>query len=353
MEKKTNRYQELDALRGIAAIMVVLFHFTMGRNEAKLGFKLGVTGPEMFFIISGFVIFMSINKVKTSREFIINRISRLYPTYWSCVTFTSLLIVVSSFYTHSSINLIEYIGNMTMFQFYLLIPNIDGPYWTMIIEMVFYVLILIIFNFKLIKYLKPIGLILSIIPVVLSYLFYNNNKFVFILIYYVPLLQFMPLFFAGIVFYKIYNNENNKILNYFILMICFVCQILMYNFAGRSRSYISQNEYSGMIVLYFLIFTLFANKKLKVIVSPLTLFFGKISFALYLIHQYVSTLIIIPFFVDKCNLNFWIASLFIAFPVVIGLATIVTFYIEVPLSKRLKEKLRTTTRFSLRPEGMQ
>ena len=163
----------------------------------------------------------------------------------------------------------------------------------------------------------------------------------------------MPLFFAGIVFYKIYNNENNKILNYFILMICFVCQILMYNFAGRSRSYISQNEYSGMIVLYFLIFTLFANKKLKVIVSPLTLFFGKISFALYLIHQYVSTLIIIPYFVDKCNLNFWIASLFIAFPVVIGLATIVTFYIEVPLSKRLKEKLRTTTRFSLRPEGMQ
>ena len=88
MENKSNRYQELDALRGIAAIMVVLFHFTMGRKEANLGFKLGTTGVDMFFIISGFVIFMSINKVKTSGEFIINRISRLYPTYWACVTFT-------------------------------------------------------------------------------------------------------------------------------------------------------------------------------------------------------------------------------------------------------------------------
>lgn len=41
-----------------------------------------------------------------------------------------------------------------MVQSYLLIPDIDGPYWTMIIEMIFYILVLIIFNLKLIKIFK-------------------------------------------------------------------------------------------------------------------------------------------------------------------------------------------------------
>ena len=70
MDNISNRLQELDALRGIAALMVVLFHFTMGRQEANLGFKLGTTGVDLFFIISGFVIFMSLSKVKNSKDFI-------------------------------------------------------------------------------------------------------------------------------------------------------------------------------------------------------------------------------------------------------------------------------------------
>lgn len=88
----TKRYEELDALRRIAALMVVFFHFTLGRPEAKLGFKLGTTGVDLFFIISGLVIFMSLTRVKTSLDFVINRVSRLYPTYWTCATFTFIVI---------------------------------------------------------------------------------------------------------------------------------------------------------------------------------------------------------------------------------------------------------------------
>ena len=53
MALKSTRYKELDALRGIAALVVVLFHLTMEREQAKLGFELGVTGVDLFFIISG------------------------------------------------------------------------------------------------------------------------------------------------------------------------------------------------------------------------------------------------------------------------------------------------------------
>ena len=53
---KTHRYEELDALRGVASLMVVFFHFTWRRPEANLGFILGTTGVDLFFIISGFLI---------------------------------------------------------------------------------------------------------------------------------------------------------------------------------------------------------------------------------------------------------------------------------------------------------
>lgn len=70
MSSKTqlSRYEELDALRGIAALMVVLFHFTMYRQETKFGFKLGTTGVDLFFLISGFVIIMSLIKIKNSKD---------------------------------------------------------------------------------------------------------------------------------------------------------------------------------------------------------------------------------------------------------------------------------------------
>ncbi len=340
---QSNRFQELDALRGIAALMVVFFHFTIGRPEAKLGFKLGTTGVDLFFIISGFVIFMSLTKVKTSVDFIINRVSRLYPTYWVSVTFTFVLILIASIYKDDGLlktNIIHYLGNMTMFQFYLRIPNLDGPYWTMIIEMIFYIGILLLFHFKQLKYLNIIGITLSILVVILGLFFYNNpiikNSLAFI-----PLLKYIPLFFAGTVFYKIYSFKNQLFENYLILLLCLICQILLFNCLGKSHDFINQKEYAIMIILYFGLFTLFVNDKLSFIVSKGTLFLGKISFALYLIHQYISIHLIIPYFTEELMVNFWIVSLFISLPVVIILASIITYYIEVPFSKKMKEKLKS------------
>src|ERR1700743_3793687 len=139
-----NRYRELDALRGIAALMVVLFHITIGRPETKFG----VTGVDLFFMISGFVIYMSLTKVKNSLEFVINRVSRLYPTYWTCVTFTYILICIYQHDGSPPTKFINYLGNMTMFQYYLGIKDLDGPYWTMIIEMIFYIGMLFLFHFR-------------------------------------------------------------------------------------------------------------------------------------------------------------------------------------------------------------
>ncbi len=340
---KSKRFHELDALRGIAALMVVFFHFTIGRAEAKLGFKLGTTGVDLFFIISGFVIFMSLSKVKSSLDFVINRVSRLYPTYWVSVTFTFILILITSIYNNEGLfktNIFNYIGNMTMFQFYLRIPNLDGPYWTMIIEMIFYIGILLLFQFKLLKYLNIIGITLSLLVVILVLFFYNNS-IIKNIITIIPLLKYIPLFFAGTVFYKIYSSKYKLFENYLMLLLCLVCQILLFNCLGKSHDFINHKEYAIMMILYFGLFTLFVNHKLTFIVSNVSLFLGKISFALYLIHQYISIHIILPYFTKVLLVNFWIASIFITLPIVIIIAALITYYIEVPFSKKMKKFLKS------------
>lgn len=339
MDYKTVRYKELDALRGIAALMVVFFHFTLWRPEAELGFKFGTTGVDLFFIISGFVIFMSLDNIKSTRIFIINRVSRLYPTYWVCVTFAFILMSVNSIFKNRSISFVQYFGNMTMFQHYLGISDIDGPYWTMIVEMGFYISVSSFFYFKWLEYIKIIGFLVSIL--IVSMIFLINEKTLHIFLNYFSLLQFIPLFLAGIIFYKLKKDSNKIKTNFFVLAVCLICQILLFNFSGRSNGFINQIEYSIMLVIYFIIFILFVKGKLMFIVNDITLFFGKISFALYLIHQKISVGFMIPFLMNKLKFSFWISTLLFSLPIIIGLATIITFYIEIPFNHKMKEKLKT------------
>lgn len=333
------RFKELDALRGIAAVMVVFFHYTMNKDAAALGFKVGTTGVDLFFIISGFVILLSFAKINSSKEFIINRISRLYPAYWTCVTIVFAVLFLYGLYKPGvrDTNIIEYLGNMTMFQFYLNIPDLDGPYWTLIIEMTFYIFMLILFQFKLLKYIISICSIITIL-VFVSLRCYHHLPWVENIFYWLQLLQFFPLFFSGMLFYKIIKKESNDLYCYILILVCLLCQILLFNYSGRSRGYITIEEYSIMMVLYFSLFTLFVNGKLKFIVNNVSLFLGKISYALYLIHHTISTAFIIPTLVNKLHVNFWLA-LIAAFSISVTLATLITFFIEIPYGKKMREKL--------------
>ncbi|MGK4569053.1 acyltransferase family protein [Flavobacterium sp. 3HN19-14] len=197
-DKSGFRYPELDALRGIASLMVVFFHFTMDRPQAQLGFKLGTTGVDLFFIISGFVIFMSIGKVKKSAEFIINRFCRLYPTYWTVVTFTFLLIIISGL--KPDVTVASYLANMSMFQYYFDIPHLDGTYWTMIVEMVFYIFILLLFHVRILRLFDAICISLIGVSLALN-LLWPDLLFSKVMIFWFPLFQFLPLFFAGTAFF--------------------------------------------------------------------------------------------------------------------------------------------------------
>ncbi len=335
------RIVELDALRGIAALMVVLFHFTKDRPEQELGFKLGVTGVDIFFMISGFVIFMSLRHIKRGREFVINRFARLYPTYWAAVTFTFIAICAKAFFSNdpnvTAAPISHYLANMTMFQHYFRVPDLDGPYWTMIVEMLFYLLMLALFKLNLLKHIRAIGFLICL--AVLTNLIIVKSGLLRNYSFICPLLDHFPLFYAGIIFYKIFIKAVKSNINYLILAFCLVLQVAIYDQGGRAKYFISQMEYAGMLIFFFGVFWLFIKGKLKFIISKPSLFLGKISFSLYLIHQFISIDVIIPYLEKQLGINFWI-SCAMTLPVVLILGSLVTFFIEIPYSARLKQYLR-------------
>ncbi|MBD1393712.1 acyltransferase family protein [Mucilaginibacter glaciei] len=337
------RYLELDALRGFAAMFVMLFHYTQGKVSTKF-FALGVTGVDLFFLISGFVIFMSINHVASGREFVINRVARLYPTYWACVSITFGVMVFLRMIHFNAVHdsnagVANYLGNLTMFQYYLHIKDLDVPYWTMIIEMLFYLLILALYQLKWLKHIITIGCLFNILilvnyALVVRVVIPNYNV-------YFPLVNHFALFFGGIVFYKIATQSISIPAGYSMLVFCLITQITVYRFAGSDPDHISQLQYFGVLLLYFTLFVLFINEKLRFIISAPAVFLGKISFALYLIHSYIFRGVI-GFAEKRFHLPFWIATLLIAIPAAILLAYLITAFIEKPLGKKLKSMLNAS-----------
>ena len=338
----SNRLQELDALRGIAVMLVVLLHFTGADGQYKNIFKLGVTGVDLFFVISGFVILLTLEKTKNWQDFIVGRFSRLYPVYWLTVTVTAILMLVTNFVgTQPTIIMpIKYLANMTMFQNYFKINDLDDTFWTLKVEMVFYFFMLVIFLSKNLKKIEVISCV-ALLPVI-GYHLLLNTKFHVLhmrLNNYLPLLSHFPLFFAGILFYKMKFDQINWT-RYLLIISCFILQYILFFDGGRSHYIISQSEYGLMLAIYFTLFILYTSNCLSFIVNRVTLFLGSISYSLYLLHNFIGDKIIITRLIKYTHTNIWVASFAIALPIVLIISTLSNKYVEKPTMDYIRKKYR-------------
>lgn len=145
--KLKDRILEIDALRGIAALAVVLYHYTtryqlsfQHKEPMSVNFSYGSYGVELFFIISGFAIYMTLTNTKSLKEFAIKRIIRLYPAYIIAVILTFTLTHLYQL-PDRTVSLTSGIINLTMIGGFLGVPYVDGVYWSLQVELIFYILI--------------------------------------------------------------------------------------------------------------------------------------------------------------------------------------------------------------------
>lgn len=93
-----DRILSIQYMRGIAAILVVFFHYRFMLNnryaQEDLGgiFSYGGLGVDLFFMISGYIIAFATRSDSSINNFIVRRIFRIYPAYISVIAI--LLIIV-------------------------------------------------------------------------------------------------------------------------------------------------------------------------------------------------------------------------------------------------------------------
>jgi peptidoglycan/LPS O-acetylase OafA/YrhL len=142
----STRFALLDLLRLFAALMVVAFHWmfrghaagqqiTDFPDAARLAVY-GYVGVDWFFVISGFVIAWTAEG-RNAATFAVLRFARLYPGYIACMTITFLM-TVSYNWPQFSPGWTDWLANITMFAPVLGRQFMDGAYWSIVVEIVFY-----------------------------------------------------------------------------------------------------------------------------------------------------------------------------------------------------------------------
>lgn len=148
----------LDVLRFLSSV-AVFFHHTFAFHYGKLGVYL-------FFMISGFVIYFSLHK--GLKEYAIGRFLRLYPLFWICITLTYL---VTLFYGNN-LSLDRYLIGLAMFNDGKIAQLIDGSYWTLTFELLFYFYIAVfvkLFSAKKLEWFYISWLLISFFSFFLSF----------------------------------------------------------------------------------------------------------------------------------------------------------------------------------------
>jgi peptidoglycan/LPS O-acetylase OafA/YrhL len=322
--KNENRLLELDALRGLAAIGVLLFHYTLHyfavfkiNNPLIFKMKYGYLGVQLFFIISGFVIFMTLNKVKKPFDFIVSRFSRIYPAYWFCLILT--FVTLYFFYVPGRVTSFkDALVNLSMLQMFFKVPNVDGVYWSLRIELLFYFWMLLIYIRGILKKIEWIGLLWMVLMIFAYYI--ELPKYVRILKI-LLVLDFGHLFLAGILFYRI-KNEGFTVLSGALLLLTYVVQCIT-----------GDIESTYAVTVFYITFILFSFNKLSIIKFKPLLFLGAISYPLYLIHQYVGYILIKMF--TNLSINTTL-SIFLTLSLVIVLASAIHFFVEKPSNEYIR-----------------
>ncbi len=322
MGSKPIRILELDALRGIAALAVVLYHYTVRFGELYgyqttplLQVSRGGDGVYLFFVISGFVILMTLNKTRRPLDFVVSRASRIYFTFWAAVITTFTVVSVFGL-PGREYGVGVFLLNLTMLQTFMVgASSIDGVYWTLYIEIIFYLIMFAIYALKQLHRIEWIGLLWLVLSLAVM-LSPGQELLVGKLLARGLILRYAYLFVAGMLFYKIFMKDVSR-LTYIALACCIV-----------ASPFLAPRESLPSVLASFGVFFLFIFGRLRFLNARPLLFLGTISYALYVVHQNVGY--VVMRWLQSLGASDHLAIV-AAILVAVSLATAITFLIEKPL----------------------
>lgn len=291
-----SRLAALDGLRGVAVIGVVAFHFfsrfpnfyPYADNFIDLA-RYGSIGVQLFFIVSGFVIALTLEHTTGMVDFAIRRFSRLWPPMLVCsiITFATLHIIDSPFTNFRRVGLEGFLPSLTFIDpgiWARLVKGaawIDGAYWSLFVEVRFYFWAAVIY-WMAPRYFSLALLMLAVSATGLDQLT-QGNFLVNVLLF--P--KYISFFSVGALFYDLWRGRNGK-WRWPAVGILIVLSIFSMLERAPSPTYVA------LILLCFLPFFALVLKPetLRLVASKPLTWIGRRSYSLYLLHQNVGVAII-------------------------------------------------------------
>lgn len=274
---KPHTIHGIQALRALAAIMIVVFH--AGGSVASDKYQgIGTfahltghltSGVDLFFVISGFVISFGVferGQTKGVAKFALDRILRIYP----------LAMLTAGIYALSNFLLFSRDPDVSdLLSSFLLLPSPHEPIpivlWTLKQELLFYgIFTIIIFN-------RSLGIWLMLVWILASY-FVDNDHFLFAWLLNAHNIQFGMGVFAAYLY-----SSRKKLHSYEVhilpvgITIFFVASYLNYRLNFNVQMSAASLGLSALILTY-------GAAVSQIQIHGSILFLGAASYSIYLIH---------------------------------------------------------------------
>jgi peptidoglycan/LPS O-acetylase OafA/YrhL len=330
--------RKLNTLRGLAALIVFITHFSDITNwlDGLLGGGSGAYGVMLFFLLSGFLMSYlylekDFNKSNVTRYFLA-RAGKVLPLY--------LVVVLGSyFFSLTENNFLYNIPDLNTLISHLLFLRGESVLWSIPPEIQFYFIFIIFWAFAK----SRAGYIYVSSFAVMILLFLTNFPKIYGDINGVPynfflVLRTLPFFFVGVILGMNYNSL--KIPEYlkkhwFILTLCLIP--LMYpdltpiTSDAKQKMWLSYEVLIVMSTVFFCVVFLVPDNNV-LLANKIGDFIGKISYSLYLLHMPIIEQ------VNKIDLSIEL-KLLISFALSVLVAYISFRYFEKPVAKLISSML--------------
>lgn len=341
MNSSRARLGSLDALRGLAALAVVLFHYLPYYHQLfghsfsiqpwlSDALSFGRYGVHLFFILSGFVIFMTLERTRNAAWFGLARGVRLLPALWTGIilTFVSVHLLGPE---SRAVSLQTALLNTTLLHEYLGAEHVDGAYWSLVIEVTFYAWMALLFyslrGWSRLRLAFWAWMLVSYAGVIWWKQIPQGLEFVIKDLLFV---KYAPLFIGGMLIYRIYRHGRPTFSDAALLALALGHGLLAYKL-----------PYSLFVLGCFTVFALAVAGRLNALANPPLLWLGSLSYSLYLVHQNIGYGVISWSY--NTGLPGWL-GVCLALAVAMLLAAAIHYGIEQPALRRFRAwRSRTET----------
>ncbi len=328
-----SRIDELDALRGLAALAVMLFHHTTRIGELYpmgqaplVEFRHGHLGVNLFFVISGYVIFMTLQATRKARDFVVSRASRLLPTYWAAIAITFSATHAIGLPGHL-VSARDALANFVMVHGLFGVPHVDGVYWTLEVEMLFYAGILALYAAGLLARIHVVLWCLLAARVV-AYLGEGwGIPLVPWTVQRLLILKHVPWFAIGIAVYLLQTRPQEERVRPLATIVASAAVL-----AAVDASPIALLSLAFAALVYGA-----ATQHLRWLANPALVWLGGVSYPLYLVHENIGWSLQLRLRDAGVSRD---AGILVTMAIALGLAALLSRFVEYPAMDWIRARWR-------------